>query len=376
MTPMSLIYEESHDDFVSMTSLSAGKLSLNEIIYEDPLDDVRPTHNIRVIRFEEGESGDNNPDLKLVYKELKEKRQRKQDNLVLEISLSNPCKMDFDPGFVDRTFMLFNYADLDPDCISTVKPPSIIADQQKINRLQIDFSCPKFELDFRIPKADMRPPKEIPKFAQQFWTRKIHSEMLTLKLFAFNLSVLTFSPVESANLEVRAICDKAEISFREDYDLDATDVINARTMSVFVSVCLDDEKKKQGKFVSRSGPNSSIRSGSFFVSEQGQVSSNFNNSFLEQLKSIEEALISGSRRNNLLIDIRLDDIDVLLPSKRVYEVIYNRLGNDMILWLPEIFKVKEYLYNEKMLDPLADPDAGFSAMFSGTKEALTYQVCS
>ena len=29
----------------------------------------------------------------------------------------NPCDIDFDPGLVDRTFMLLNYADLDPGCI-------------------------------------------------------------------------------------------------------------------------------------------------------------------------------------------------------------------------------------------------------------------
>ena len=51
---------------------------------------------------------------------------------------------------------------------------------------------------------------------------------------------------------------------------------------------------------------------------------------------------------------------MVLPGKHTYELIYNRLGNDMLLWLPMIFSVKEHLYNELFPDPLKDPDVGFS----------------
>ena len=30
----------------------------------------------------------------------------------------------------------------------------------------------------------------------------------------------------------------------------------------------------------------------------------------------------------------------VLPNKRVYELIYNRIGNDMLLWVPAYFTVK------------------------------------
>ncbi len=46
------------------------------------------------------------------------------------------------------------------------------------------------------------------------------------------------------------------------------------------------------------------------------------------------------------VDIRLDDVSLVLPSKRMYEVIYNRLGNDLILWKPDYFRVLEHLYKQ------------------------------
>ena len=65
MSPLTVIYEESDllqgHDYISMTSVTAGSMSLNELIYEDPLDDVNPTHNIEVIKFE----SESNVDFKL-----------------------------------------------------------------------------------------------------------------------------------------------------------------------------------------------------------------------------------------------------------------------------------------------------------------------
>ena len=37
-------------------------------------------------------------------------------NIVISL---NSCTLEFDPGIVDRTYMLANYAELDPDCLFT-----------------------------------------------------------------------------------------------------------------------------------------------------------------------------------------------------------------------------------------------------------------
>jgi hypothetical protein len=34
------------------------------------------------------------------------------------VSLSlNPCSLELDPGLVDRTYILINYAEMDPECL-------------------------------------------------------------------------------------------------------------------------------------------------------------------------------------------------------------------------------------------------------------------
>ena len=45
------------------------------------------------------------------------------------------------------------------------------------------------EIKFQIPKPDMRNPSEVEDFLRLFWTRKVHPEIYTLTLDAFNFRV-------------------------------------------------------------------------------------------------------------------------------------------------------------------------------------------
>merc|ERR1719481_2144356 len=92
--------------------------------------------------------------------------------------------------------------------------------------------------------------------------------------------------------------------------------------------------------------------------------------FLKQVDDILAALKLALLKNNLLIDVKLDSVSLVIPSKRLYEVIYNRLGNDLLLWLPQYLAVKEHLYGEKAPDPLYDDTREFSGAFQGRQEAL------
>lgn len=56
--------------------------------------------------------------------------------------------------------------------------------------------------------------------------------------------------------------------------------------------------------------------------------------------------------------------------QHVYEVIYNRFGNDLILWTPEIIRAKEFLYDQPAPNPLEDPDKGFSACYTKLNPGL------
>ena len=88
---------------------------------------------------------------------------------------------------------------------------------------------------------------------------------------------------------------------------------------------------------------------------------------IDEQINIKSALDHAINHNNIMIDIHLDEVSLVLPTKHLYELIYNRLGNDMLLWLPAIFNVMDVLYNQPIVDPLRDPDQDFSHCVSGNK---------
>ncbi len=61
----------------------------------------------------------------------------------------------------------------------------------------------------------------------------------------------------------------------------------------------------------------------------------------KQGPDIVAALRAALLRNNLLVDVKLDAVSLVIPNKRLYEVIYNRVGNDLLLWVPTYLAVKE-----------------------------------
>ena len=54
------------------------------------------------------------------------------------LSLNNPV----DPGLVDRTFLLFNYAEMDPDCVKSNRGPTIPQPPSN-SSLEIEINSPK-----------------------------------------------------------------------------------------------------------------------------------------------------------------------------------------------------------------------------------------
>ena len=53
---------------------------------------------------------------------------------------------------------------------------------------------------------------------------------------------------------------------------------------------------------------------------------------IDEQINIKSALAHTINHNNIMIDIHLDEVSLVLPTKHLYELIYNRLGNDMLLW--------------------------------------------
>ena len=351
-------------------------------------------HGCLYYRFKRDLKGATKTDFHFVYKDLlPEPDDGTLDKSSIEIRL-NPCVIDFDPGFVDRTWILFNFYEFDPNCIITDIPSG------SVNQLEMEISLatPHLELKFQVPKVDLRDPKDIPKFVTSFWSRKTHPEIFELHMADADLKVVFQGPELAEPVRVRIKSSDVDVRFAENQDEAPVSLVQVKTSVeggmaayVCVSVCLDEGKKLQGKYSSKASKlrrqlddreADDYASGSFFVSESGNVSSasqtktqsSSSNLFLQQLKYIHEALRNGRSHNNIHVDLRFDEIALYLPSKRIYEVIYNRLGNDMLLWLPEIYRVKEYLFDCPIPDPLRDPDTGFSDCFSGVRPSIEYDL--
>jgi len=396
-TPINIVYEEGtsigpglSSNYAAITTVTLGKVSVVEHLVDTC--NATQAELIHLLRFSLGDSvpSKKSPDIKLVYKDTYELGESVPTS-TLTLAL-NSCNIDLDPGIVDRTYLLLNYADMDPDCIRTVAAPPTTSN----SNITVTITSPAVAMAFHIPKPDMRNPHDIgPEFIRTFWTRKVHPEIFQIQLDDFSLSV-SQGGGSLAPLSINLSSATVEINYQESPSSSQFPIIQARrlgtckdrnqksfAMEIDITVCMDDSLKLQGKFNSKQQKmeKSVLRkksSGSpdeleYFVVDPDSGYQNDSGSrpgFLQQQDDILAALKQAAIRNNLLLDIKLDAVSLVMPSKTLYEVIYNRLGNDMLLWLPQYMAVKEHIYGETVVNPLHDDAQEFSGCFSGRPEAI------
>ena len=296
-----------------------------------------------------------------------------------------------------RTYLLLNYADLDPDCVRSVE--SVSSSNNSQTNLSVTVTTTSLALIFHVPKPDMRHPHDIGSdFIGAFWTRKIHPELFNFQLEDFSLKI-SQDGGSLAPLNINISSTSVEINYQESPLENPFPIIQARRLleasnkakksfavEVDITVCMDDSARLQGKFNSKQHKmQKSVfkrrESGSpdereYFVVDPDSCFSDESGSrpgFLQQQDDIQAALRQAKLKNNLMINIKLDAVSLVIPSKKLYEVIYNRLGNDLLLWLPQYMVVKSHIYGEKLEDPLHDDTHEFSGCFSGRPEALEQQ---
>lgn len=176
---------------------------------------------------------------------------------LLKISLS-PCNVTIDPGFYDRIYMLMFYNELDPNCLVTpairyginldvikyiqflianylnvylIKNivllinskfkffSSLLHDDEDlvVPGLSLILTCPQLNLDFYVPKVDMRKASEMSteEFVALFWARKIHPELIQLRLRKFEMRLKQDAGPKSP-LAISLNSDFIDILFKED----------------------------------------------------------------------------------------------------------------------------------------------------------------
>ena len=109
------------------------------------------------------------------------------------------------------------YNELDPNCL--VAPAiSLLHDDEDIvvPGLSLILTCPQLNLDFYVPKVDMRKATEMTteEFVALFWARKIHPELYQLRLRKFEMQLKQDAGANSP-LSISLSADFIDILFKE-----------------------------------------------------------------------------------------------------------------------------------------------------------------
>ncbi len=265
-------------------SVTLGQASLREVLYAGGGDDssgARPTpsHVGDLLSFARGSRGDfsstDSSDLAVVYREEEDDDSDERDlagagsrtKSSVDVAL-RPCKVDLDPGIYDRTYLLFNYAELcpedtprrkgDPDDERLQSPPSEGASpsSSSSSRVDLSFRCPDLDLGLWVPRADIRRARDVPRFVEAFWARRVHPEEFRFRLGGLDLRIgVPGDQGGGCPLEVRVSADKLSASFRSSPSDGAVTLVKMRRSKerghaaaqaraaayVYVAVNLDDE---------------------------------------------------------------------------------------------------------------------------------------
>lgn len=231
-----------------------SNLSAFEAIFDDFYKEEGACEVIDILQFDEQDEIASVPQMTFTYTEA----EKSVPNLKLKL---RDCTLNADPGFYDRTYLIYNYSEMDPHSLpSTARhndghPPSS-------SGMDIHVHGTFVKLVFHVPRADLREPKEIGRFASTYWERKVHPET-----FAFHFTDMTLTLCLKDNIcdpfEMRLRSDKVNVLFRETVDAQPMSLIRVRqskskkegnpkwAASIYISVCLDDSQKLQGKYTSQ-----------------------------------------------------------------------------------------------------------------------------
>lgn len=400
-SPISVVHEEGKqdssvpfpDDFSSKTSVVFGQMLARELLW--PLDSslafgpCKP-EVVPILQFD-AMAGSNPyhrpPDFRLVLKDslvddgnTDDSESSKCGSRHSTISLNlNPCTINFDPGFVDRTFMLFNYAELDPCCLVTPDGTgSQLEASDPSSSLLVNIVSPRVLLNFYVPRADMRNPPDISiqEFIQAFWSRSVHPEIFQIDLGDVDLTVTRDSL--SSPIIVALGTNRLAVNFQENSASEKLPLIVARKSSVnqdhphkraaLITVTIQmsemsEESIRRISFRESAQPETTFFGSSTNSNSDGPCGATHKTD--QRASVLRQALEHGRSKNNLSVDLKFDDLSIVLPNKHAYELVYNRLGNDLLLWTPVYLRVKQYLFHRPVSDPLRDPDAEFSYCISG-----------
>ncbi|KAL3285630.1 hypothetical protein HHI36_000162 [Cryptolaemus montrouzieri] len=377
-------------------SLHTSKFQILECLFESSND---KSEVIPLLKFEESPK----PPISLSFRHIERtvRSSRKNNPPKTDINFNlGKCEVEFDITIIDRITALLNSP---PVCViekkgTTQHPwfgePPILEIQRVECVTDIKIATPCLGLKVRFPIPDFRPSHDLNR--TPWWKRHVRPDHLLLRCYnaTFNTSshssqtvseyAFQFSDadVHYNETEKGAPIYIAKIGRDETYISSMQEVLkNPRVIVRFFSQSKQLELDEPDDIMTQS-----TFSPSFLMKpDNGPFTSKrvIHHSHDKQSHEEEELIIPGDKEEveefirqatestRMHIDISLSAVKMQLVSKHVYELIYNRINNDLLLWESNAPKAKPKSTNYYEAYPNVMPDT--QDIFSACKSGVQYE---
>jgi autophagy-related protein 2 len=311
------------------------------------------------------------PSLKLIFKHL----QKTTENLFKSgpktdlFFLLNKCTVELDVTIVDRITALLNPQ---PICVVN-KIHAVNSQNVKDSVLDINVTSPMVSLKLRFPIPDFRPPHD--KDKKPWWERHVETDFLSM-----NLSTATFETSFDTRKTVQEYvvhCKSVAMFYHENANADPLPIAKAGLEEAPLSYLRDiaTECRLNIKFFPPKNteetqlfqdPISTSVAGDM-VQEQESTSQPFTSKRViyesdtphheKQKPEYKSLLVPGNKTEiqnfikratestRIYVDISLPLLSMQLKDKGLYETIYNRVNNGLLLWEPSAPKPSTPVYD-------------------------------
>lgn len=285
---------------------------------------------------------------------------RRKDNNIpsTELCLTlDTCYIDLDITIVDRINALLNSAPVcvnrNPENIWTTVTTSSAVESNSEARLDFNLNSPEITIILRFPVPDLRPKHDMNR--RPWWQREVRADYLSLSMCNASVSTIYATTVLTRKCTMRF--SQAVINYYETEDFvpvtlgKVTSTTEAGSdqwpsfeiefrpeMTSCPEIDPDVDPMLQSTYpelnLNDSGPFSSTR----VVHESDTPHAKLHQDDSEQLiipgdRSEMTAFITETNASSrLAITMNLPTVYLNMESKHMYEVLYNRINSDLLLW--------------------------------------------
>ncbi|XP_044263557.1 autophagy-related protein 2 homolog A isoform X3 [Tribolium madens] len=389
--------------------LEATNLELSECLFQSNNDNVE---HVPLITFSDvkpnqfGSPVTAKPSLKLMFKYLVKttKNSLTKGGPKTEFMLSlHKCVLELDVTLIDRISALLN-----PQPICVVAKPTNpwtnnvtthLMNDSNETKFDIRVNSPLMTVKLRFPIPDFRPPHDMNK--TPWWKRHVRADFLSLVLTgaSFQTSFQANQTVQDYTLECRSL----NIFYQEDANGDVLPVGKAgyedkpmTSLQDVITECKLNIKVFPAKRLSLEEPSQTIQepistsivgflenrkpNGPFSAKRVIHESDTPHHKYQSELlvpgdkSEINEFIKSTTLSARVRIDISLPIVSMQLISKRLYETIYNRINNDLLLWEPSAPKPKPTrpAYDNINYGPFGNIEMEGQEVFTLCKSGIQY----